>query len=308
MRSAGDMGSFSNGAPHSFGNAKMSDLSFPAVTVVLVFKVAVGMAGDLKEAFGISVDRAFPPHAADGSALQIGDFVKLDALGNVTVAAENEFEIVGGQHHAELEDVADEALAANFGPRTEDDLIPDAVERYVGDHDDGRLFAGFFEVVFEPGELVVINPAFVFEVAFLTDAVENDEVPASVIKALVSAAFAVAVREEFLAVVVVARFHESFFGPATDVMIADGVVGLVVEVFHGLVPKLPLGVDAVTAHLKGVHDEITASDGKVGFLFQCVGFVEAGFDAFDGTEFWLNVGVCEKGETEGLGEVFGRPS
>ncbi len=227
----------------------MLDLSFPAVAVVLVFKVAVGVAGDLEEAFGISVDRAFPPHAADGSALQVGDFVKLDALGNVAVAAEDEFEVVRRQHLAELEDVSDERLASNFDLGTKDDLIPDAVERYVGDHDDGRLFAGFFKVVFEPSELVVIDPAFVFEVAFLTDAVEDDEVPASVIKALVSAAFAVTVGEEFLAVIVVARFYEGFFGPATDVMVANSVVGLVVEMFHGLVPKLPLCVNAVTAHL-----------------------------------------------------------
>lgn len=226
----------------------MPDLSFPAVAVILVFKVAVGMAGDLEEAFGVAVDGAFPPHAADGSALQVGDFVKLDALGDMAVAAENEFEIVGGQHLAELEDVADKAFAADFDLGPEDDLIPDAVERYVGDHDDGRLFAGFFEIVFEPGELVVIDPAFVFEVAFLTDAVEDDEMPASVIKALVGAAVAVAIGEEFLAIVILARFDDGFFGPATDVVIADGVVGLVVEVFHGLVPKLPLGVNAAAAH------------------------------------------------------------
>lgn len=223
----------------------MSDLSLPAVAVVLVFKVAVGMAGDLEEAFGISVDRAFPPHAADGSALQVGDFVKLDALGNVAVAAENELKIVGIEHLAELEDIAHERLAADFDLGSEDDLIPDAVERNVGDHDDRRLFAGFFEVVFEPGELVVIDPAFVFEVAFLADAVEDDEVPAAVIKALVSTPFAVAVGEKFLAVIVLAGLDDGFFRPATDVVIADGVVGFVVEVFHGLVPKLPLGMNAV---------------------------------------------------------------
>ncbi len=213
--------------------------------MILVLEVAVGVAGDLEEAFGVAVDGAFPPHAADGSALQVGDFVKLDALGDMAVAAEDEFEVVGIEHLAELEDIAHERLAADFDLGTEDDLIPDAVERNVGDHDDGRLFAGFFEVVFEPGELVVINPAFVFKVVFLADAVQDNEVPAAVIKALVGAAFAVAVGEEFLAVVMVAWFDDGFFGPATDVVIADGLVGLVVEVFHGLVPKLPLGVNAV---------------------------------------------------------------
>src|SRR5579862_5040130 len=100
-------------------------------------------------------------------------------------------------------------------------------DRDMSDNNNGCRRPNRREIGFQPSELLVIELGLKDLVILDADRIENDEVPAFVLKGVIALAEIVFV--ELLAVFMIARLNRTLLIDADDIMVSDGVVDLAIQ-------------------------------------------------------------------------------
>mgnify|MGYP006295273635 CR=1 FL=1 len=112
------------------------------------------------------------------------------------------------------------------------------------DDDDGDLFPDAFEIGSEPALLGLVNPTEVVAgFGIESDGVEVDEVPSEVGMAVVRILVAELFDKKRFAVFRSVFWEVGKFAPASDVVIADGVVARDAKVFESVIEHSPFFCD-----------------------------------------------------------------
>ena len=275
----------------------------PTKVPVFVGEGSIRVAGHNAKPLGVAGYLAFPPHTTYRAALNEGGFVvvgQLDAFRNVSVSAKDEFDVVTAKDFANQMRVVDQSLRPLALAGICCELSPDREEWDVSGDDDRGPVAGLGQIGFEPLQLGIVDPAVVVPGFMIKgDRVEQDEMPASVVKTAIGGSLAVLLGEVGFAVFGGVFGELGLAGPTADVVVSNGMVCGEAQRLHGLIKAGPLFADGGGICLKGVHDLIATGQHKCGTFGQGVDGLDALAQSFGGAQLRGDVYVGEVCKTEG---------